>query len=214
MKDVGDLYALTPEAIELRRPNRAADAKRQSNKLADKLCAAIAASRNNELWRLIHGLGIPNVGGGLARTLAEEFGTLDALMKADGDALAKLRDVGVVVARSIGEFFGNARNRAAVEKLRAAGVRFDRVDRATEAASRDGYFFGKRVVLTGTLEGMTREAAAEELRRRGAKVAEAVGKTTDCVVAGADAGSKLEKARALGIAVIDGAEFRRRLEEA
>ena len=213
VRDIADLYALTPEAIEMRRPNRAADAKRQAMKLADKLCAAIASSRGNELWRLIHGLGIPNVGEGLARTLAEELGSMDALLNADGETLAKLRDVGAVVAKSIEEYFGSERNRAVVEKLRAAGVRFDRVDRTPGAASRDGFFFGKRVVLTGTIDGMTRETAIEELRRRGAKVAETVGKTTDCVVAGSAAGSKLEKARSLGIAVIDGGEFLRRLEE-
>jgi DNA ligase (NAD+) len=212
VRDVADLYALTPEAIELRRPNRAADAKKQTLKLATKLCAAIAASKENELWRLIHGLGIPNVGEGLARTLAEELGSLDALMAADEEALAKLRDVGGIVARSVQEFFANGHNRAVVEKLRQAGVRFDRVERAA-AANRDGYFFGKRVVLTGTLEGFTREEAQEQLRLRGARVVGTVGKTTDVVVAGAEAGSKLDKAGALGLAVLDEAEFLRKLEE-
>ncbi len=211
--DVADLYALTPEAIELRRPNRAEDSKKPSQKLATKLCAAIEASKGNELWRLIHGLGIPNVGEGLARALAGELGSLDALMAAEEEALAKVRDVGGVVAGSVREFFGNPRNAAVIEKLRAAGVRFDRVERAAEQANRDGYFFGKRVVLTGTLGGYTREAAQEELRRRGAMVVGTVGKTTSLVVAGAEAGSKLEKARQLGIPVLTEEEFRVRLEE-
>lgn len=213
VRDVADLYALTPEAIELRRPNRVADAKKQTMVLARKLCAAIEASKGNELWRLIHGLGIPNVGEGLARSLAEELGSLDALLGADAETLAKVRDVGGVVAQSVREFFGNPRNLAVVEKLRRAGVRFDRVERAAEKANRDGFFFGKRVVLTGTLGGFTREAAQEELRQRGATLAGTVGKTTDLVVAGAEAGSKLEKAQKLGVPVLDEAEFVRRLAE-
>ena len=212
VRDVADLYALAPADVELRRPNRAADAKKAEMKLATKLCAAIAASKDNELWRLLHGLGIPNVGEGLARSLAQELGSLDALMAADAAALAKVRDVGAVVAQSVTEFFANPRNRAVVEKLRRAGVRFDRVERVAAGASPDGYFFGKRVVLTGTLAAFTREQAQEALRRRGATVAETVGKTTQLVVAGADAGSKLEKARKLGIPVLDEAEFRLRLE--
>lgn len=212
VRDVADLYALAPADVELRRPNRAADAKKAEMKLATKLCAAIAASKDNELWRLLHGLGIPNVGEGLARSLAQELGSLDALMAADAAALAKVRDVGAIVAQSVTEFFANPHNRAVVEKLRRAGVRFDRVDPVAAGASPDGYFFGKRVVLTGTLEAFTREQAQAELRRRGATVAETVGKTTQVVVAGADAGSKLEKARKLGIPVLDEAEFRRRLD--
>ena len=213
VRDVADLYALTPEDVELRRPNRAADAKKAEMKLATKLCAAIAASKNNELWRLLHGLGIPNVGEGLARSLAQELGSLDALMGADEAALAKVRDVGEIVARSVREFFANGRNRAVVEKLRRAGVRFDRVEKVAAGANQDGYFFGKRVVLTGTLEKFTREQAQEELRKRGATVAETVGKTTNVVVAGAEAGSKLEKARALGIPVLEEAEFIAKLAE-
>jgi DNA ligase (NAD+) len=159
VRDVADLYALTPEAIELRRPNRAADAKKQSMKLATKLCAAIEASKGNELWRLLHGLGIPNVGEGLARKLAGELGSLDAVMAADEETLARIPDVGGIVAGSIREFFRHERNRAVIEKLRRAGGRFDRVERAAETANPDGVFFGKRVVLTGTLGAFTREAA-------------------------------------------------------
>ena len=212
VRDVADLYALTPEAIELRRPNRVADAKKQTMVLARKLVAAIEASKGNELWRLLHGLGIPNVGEGLARSLAQELGSLDAVMAADGETLAKVRDVGDIVARSVHEFFGNPRNGVVIEKLRRAGVRFDRVERAAAGANSDGFFFGKRVVLTGTLEKFTREQAQEELRKRGATIAETVGKTTHLVVAGAEAGSKLEKARKLGIPVLDEAEFLEKLQ--
>lgn len=211
VRDVADLYALTAEAIELRRPNRVADGKAPSMVLARKLAAAIEASKGSELWRLLHGLGIPNVGEGLARTLAQELGSLDSLMAADAEALAKVRDIGEIVARSVVEFFANPRNRAVIEKLRKAGVRFDRVEKVAAGADRDGYFFGKRVVITGTLEKFTREQAQEELRKRGATVAETVGKTTNIVVAGAEAGSKLEKAQKLGIPILDEAEFLNKL---
>ncbi len=213
VRDAGDLYALTPEEIELRRPNRAADSKKTGMKLATKLCAAIAASKANELWRLIHGLGIPNVGEGLARTLAQELGSLDALMRAAPGDLARVRDVGETVAQSVAAFFADDRNRTVIGKLREAGVRFDRVERAAAGASPDGFFFGKRVVITGTLADFPREQAQAELRKRGATVAETVGKTTNLLVAGAAAGSKLEKARKLGIPVLDEAEFVRRLAE-
>ena len=210
--DVADLYALTPEAIELRRPNRVADAKKQTMVLARKLCGAIAASRDNELWRLIHGLGIPNVGEGLARSLATELGSMDALRTADAETLAKVRDVGGVVVQSIQDFFAHSRNVETIEKLRKAGVRLDRVERVAVSAHRDGFFFGKRVVLTGTLERYSREEAQEELRKRGATLSGTVGKTTHVVIAGAEAGSKLAKAQQLGILVLDEAEFVRKLE--
>ena len=212
VRDVADLYSLTPAAVEERRPNRAGG-PRAEMKLATKLCAAIAASKDNELWRLVHGLGIPNVGEGLARSLAEAFGSLDALMSADREALAAVRDVGGIVADSITAFFALERNRAVVEKLRAAGVAFDLVERRGTTAAAAGPFFGKRVVLTGTLERFTRDEAAERLRDAGATIAGTVGKTTDFVVAGRDAGSKLDKARQLGIPVLDEAEFVRRLAD-
>jgi DNA ligase (NAD+) len=211
VRDVADLYALTPGAVEERRPHRAGGGRAEM-KMATKLCAAIAASKGNELWRLLHGLGIPNVGEGLARSLAEAFGSLDALMAADRDALAAVRDVGGIVADSVTGFFALEKNRAVVEKLRAAGVAFDRVvRRGAAAADGGGPFFGKRVVLTGTLEKFTREDAAERLREAGATVAGTVGKTTDFVVAGHDAGSKLDKAQKLGIRVLDEADFIRLL---
>ena len=212
MRDVADLYALTPADIEARRPNRAGTGRAEM-KLATKLCAAIAASKSNDLWRLLHGLGIPNVGEGLARSLAAAFGSLDALMGATRDELAAVRDVGGTVADSIVAFFALEKNRAVVEKLRAAGVAFDRVAKpaAGGADSASGPFFGKRVVLTGTLSRYTREEAADRLRDAGATVATAVGKTTDYLVAGTDPGSKLSKAESLGIPVLDESTFARLL---
>lgn len=210
--NVADLYTLDEKAIELRRPNRVASAKKSENIMAHNLFQAILASKNNELWRLIHGLGIPNVGEGLSRSIAGKMGSLDELMEASPEALRKVPNMGETVAQGVIGFFKNDHNRAVIHKLREANVRFDRVDQVAETASRDGFFFGKRVVITGTLANFTREQAQEELRKRGATVAEAVGKTTNYVVAGTEAGSKLEKARSLGIPVLDEAEFLKRLE--
>ena len=212
VRDVADLYALKPKDIELRRPNRAADAQQTEMKLATKLCRAIAASKNNELWRLIHGLGIPNVGEGLARKLAQEFSSLDALMGAEAEALATVRDVGAIVAASVTDYFARAGNRDVIEKLRRAGVRFDRVEKVAGGGNPDGYFFGKRVVVTGTLEAFTREEAHEALRQRGATVMGTVGKTTQVLIAGASAGSKYAAAQKLGIPILDEAAFIRHLE--
>ena len=212
VRDVADLYALKPKDIELRRPNRAVDVQQTEMKLASKLCRAIAASKNNELWRLIHGLGIPNVGEGLARKLAQEFSSLDALMGAEAEALATVRDVGAIVAASVTDYFARAGNRDVIEKLRRAGVRFDRVEKVAGGGNPDGYFFGKRVVVTGTLEAFTREEAHEALRQRGATVMGTVGKTTQVLIAGASAGSKYAAAQKLGIPILDEAAFIRHLE--
>ena len=213
MLDVADIYSLTEESIELRRPHRKENAQNTDMKMARNLCAAIAASKCNELWRLIHGLGIPNVGEGLARSLAEDLGSLDALMAADAATLAKVRDVGEIVAKGVREFFDNARNIAVIEKLRKAGVQFGRVERVAEKANRDGFFFGKRVVLTGKLDGFSREEAQEKLRKRGAMVAGSVGKTTDYVIVGTDAKAKLKTAENLGIQILDESAFKRILNE-
>lgn len=212
VRDVADLYALTEADFEARRPNRAGDRDAGEKKAAAKLVAAVARSRDAELWRLVHGLGIPEVGEGAARRLAEAYGSLDALMAADEASLAGVRDVGAATAAAIHGFFASEPNRKVIEKLRAAGVRFDVAKRGGGpagggAAAPDGFFFGKRVVLTGTLQSMTREQAADALRERGALVVGTVGKTTSLVVAGEKAGSKLDKARALGVEVLDEAAF-------
>ena len=213
LHDVADLYALTEEAIELRRPNRKQTSLNSDRKMARNLCAAVEASKGNELWRLIHGLGIPNVGEGLAQTLATDFGSLDSLMSADQTTLAKMNNVGAVVARNIRMYFDDPRNVSVIEKLRRAGVKFDRVEQAAEILSQDGFFFGKRVVLTGALVRFTREQAQDELRKRGATIAGSVGKTTDYVIVGADARKKLKAAEELGIPILDEAEFLARLSE-
>ena len=204
VRDVADLYSLTEADLEARRPNRADGKDGGEKKMAAKLVAAVRRSKDAGLWRLVHGLGIPEVGEGAARRLAEAYGNLDALMAADEASLTGVMDIGAATAAEIRAFFASAPNRAVIEKLRAAGVRFDG---GRGAGGADGYFFGKRVVLTGTLSSMTREEASEALRERGALVVGTVGKTTSAVVAGEKAGSKLDKARALGVPVLDEAEF-------
>jgi DNA ligase (NAD+) len=191
--DVADLYALTAEKV--------AALERMAEKSAGNVVAAIAASKDRELWRLIYSLGILHVGEGAARKLADHFRTLDAVAAADAGALQRVPDIGPVMAESIVDFFGNARNKAVLDKLRRAGVNTKAL--AELAAAGGGPFAGKTVVITGTLSRWSREQAQEELRRRGAKVTDSVSKKTHYLVVGADAGSKLEKARSLGVAILD-----------
>ena len=184
--------------------------ERMAEKSAANLLAAIERARSTTLARFIYALGIRHVGESTARDLAAHFGSLDALMAADEAQLLEVRDVGPVVARSIAAFFAEPHNREVVEQLRAAGVRWS--ESAGRAAA-GGPLAGATVVLTGTLPGMTREQAAERILAAGGRVAGSVSKKTSFVVAGADAGGKLDKARALGVRVIDEAQLRRLLGE-
>ena len=194
VRDIADLYSLTTEQL--------AGLERMGDKSAANIVAAIAGSRQCELWRLVHGLGILHVGEGAARKLAEHFQTLEKLMAADVQAVENVPDCGPVMAQSITDFFANPRNRAVLGKLLAAGLRPAPVERrmAQEAGS---FFAGKTVVITGALTGWTREEAQDLLRQQGALVTDSVSKKTDYLIAGADAGSKLAKAQKLGVAVLD-----------
>ncbi|MEI7437255.1 MAG: NAD-dependent DNA ligase LigA, partial [bacterium] len=192
--DVADLYALTQESL--------ADMERMGEKSAANVVAALAANKSPDLWRLLTGLGILHVGEGAARKLAAHFGSLDALKAASEAEFAEAPDIGTTIAHSLREFFDNPGNCAVLDKLRAQGVA-PRV----EASARSGPLAGMTVVLTGTLTGLTRDAAKAALRQRGATVTDSVSRKTSLVIAGADAGSKLEKARALGVKVLDEAEF-------
>ncbi|MBK6907163.1 MAG: NAD-dependent DNA ligase LigA [Rhodocyclaceae bacterium] len=178
--------------------------ERMGDKSAVKLLAAIEKSRHTTLPRFIFALGIRNVGEATAKDLARHFGTLDALMAADELALQQVRDVGPVVAGSIARFFAQPHNCEVVMQLRAAGVTWD------EGASSpivNSPIAGKTFVLTGTLPTLSREDAKAHLEALGGKVSSAVSKKTDYVVAGADAGSKLEKAQALGLTILDEAQL-------
>ncbi|CAG2127289.1 DNA ligase [Cupriavidus yeoncheonensis] len=184
---------------------------RMADKSAGNLVAAIEASRSTTFNRFIFALGIRHVGEATAKDLARHFGKLDALMVADEAALLEVNDVGPVVAQSIVNFFGEPHNVEVIEQLRAAGVHWAESEPAARAPAP---LAGKTFVLTGTLPTLSRETAKEMLEAAGAKVAGSVSKKTDYVVAGAEAGSKLDKAEALGVPVLDEAGMLALLESA
>ena len=174
--------------------------ERMAEKSARNVLEAIAASRRTTLERFIFSLGIRHVGEATARDLARSFGALDSLMSADFARLEQVHDVGPVVAASIEGFFRQPHNCEVIAQLRAAGVAWTEGPPQVAAA---GALAGKTFVLTGTLPAMSRDEAKQQLEARGAKVASAVSKKTDYVVAGEEAGTKLARAVELGIAVID-----------
>ncbi|BDB24430.1 DNA ligase [Cupriavidus sp. TA19] len=175
--------------------------ERMADKSATNLVAAIEKSRETTMNRFIFALGIRHVGEATAKDLARHFGKLDGLMAADEAALLEVNDVGPVVAQSIAHFLGEPHNVEVIEQLRAAGVHWPESEPVARAAPAP--LSGKTFVLTGTLPTMSREDAKELLEAAGAKVAGSVSKKTDYVVAGAEAGSKLDKAEALGVPVLD-----------
>jgi len=179
--------------------------ERMAEKSAGNLLAAIAKSKRTTLARFIYALGIPNVGEATAKDLARHFGSLDALLAADVEALQAVPDVGPVVAQAIVDFLAEAHNRQVIEALRAAGVHWPEEARL---AKPHGPLAGKTFVLTGTLPNLTRDQAQALIEAAGGKVSGSVSKKTDYVVAGSDPGSKLDKAQALGIVVLDEAGLR------
>lgn len=190
-----DIYRITEEKL--------LTLERFGKKSAANLVEAIEKSKETTLARFIYALGIRHVGESTARDLAQHFRSLEALMSADADALLKVNDVGEVIAQSIIHFFEEPHNRHVIENLLDLGVHWP----TPEASAVNDLVSGKTFVLTGTLPSMGREEAKALLLAQGAKVASSVSKKTDYVVAGAEAGSKLEKAQALGVAVIDEAKM-------
>jgi DNA ligase (NAD+) len=179
--------------------------ERMAEKSASNLWSAIEKSKETTLARFIYALGIRNVGEVTAKDLARHFGNLDGLMDAGLEQLQEAPDVGPVVAESIAAFFREKHNREVIEQLRAAGVTWKEGAPARPAAS--GPFAGKIVVLTGTLAAMSRDEAKERIEALGGKVTGSVSKKTDYVVAGTEAGSKLDKANELGVKVLDEEQF-------
>ena len=188
-----------------------AELERMAEKSAANVMAAIARSRETTLARFIYALGIRNVGEVTAKDLARHFGTLDNLLGATREELQEAPDVGPVVAESIATFIAQPHNREVIEQLRAAGVRWPEGERAKRSTA--GPFAGKIVVLTGTLASMPRDEAKERIEAAGGKVTGSVSKKTDFVVAGAEAGSKLDHAKELGVDVLDEKAFRKLLKE-
>jgi DNA ligase (NAD+) len=178
---------------------------RMAEKSAQNIVDALQKSKQTTLPRFVFGLGIRHVGEATAKELARHFGKLDSVMDASVEQLLEVADVGPIVAESIHTFFAQPHNREVVEQLRACGITWPEGEPAPRAALP---LAGKTVVLTGTLPTLSREEAKEMLEAAGAKVAGSVSKKTDAVVAGAEAGSKLDKARELGVPVLDEAGLR------
>ena len=183
---------------------------RMGEKSAQNLLDAIEHSKRTTLARFIYALGIRNVGEATAKDLAQHFGSLDNLLAADAESLQQVRDIGPVVAQSIVDFLAETHNREVIAQLRASGVHWPEHERRKTA---ELPFSGKTFVLTGTLAAMNRDEAREKLEALGAKVSGSVSKKTDYVVAGAEAGSKLDKAQELGVAVLDEQQFLALLNE-
>ena len=196
-----DLYTLTEAEV--------AGLDRMGPKSAANLVAALEHSKQTTLPRFLYALGIRDVGESTALALAGHFGDLDPLQSATFEEIQQVHDVGPVVAAHVREFFDEERNRLVIQNLRAAGVRWPVIERAAAASA--GPLAGQVVVITGTLVTMSREAAREAARAAGAAVTDAVSKKTTLLVVGAEAGSKLKKARDLGVRVIDETEFRQLL---
>jgi DNA ligase (NAD+) len=189
VKNVADLYKLTKDDLLL--------LERMGEKSAENVLAEIKASKKLPLERVIYGLGIRFVGERTAQFLAEHFGSLDAIMKASAEELEEVNEVGPRIAESIVEFFADEHNRKLVSDLRKAGLTFtgQKKEKGTKLA-------GKTFVLTGTLARHTRDEAKKMIEDAGGRVSASVSKKTDYVVAGSEAGSKLDKARELGVRVI------------
>lgn len=201
VRDAADLYSLRKEDL--------LKLERMGEKSADNLLAALDESKKNELDKLLFALGIRHVGAKVARILATEFGSMEKLQQAQPEELAQIRDIGDKIAESAVTWLNVPANIDLVERLAAAGLT---MTFTPPASQEDNTFFGKTLVFTGTMPTLGRAEAKTMAQDVGAKVSGSVSKKTDYVIAGAEAGSKLEKAQQLGVTVIDEAEFLRMLK--
>lgn len=210
VRDVADLYHLRLEQLT--------PLERFEQKSAENLVAAIDQSRRAELWRLLHALGIPNVGVQSAKDLSRHFGSLAALMAADSAALEAVDGVGGIMAAAIRTYFDDPQNQSLITRLTELGLNTEALPserQATATAAAAGSpAAGKTFVLTGTLPSLSREQATEMIEQAGGKVSSSVSKKTDYVLAGESAGSKLAKAESLGVTILDEPQFRQLLEQA
>jgi DNA ligase (NAD+) len=181
-------------------------------KNAAKVIEQIARSKTNDLWRLIYGLGIRHIGERGAQVLARAFGSIDTLVGASLEQLQSTNEIGPVLAASLREWLDEPRNRELLQRLGAAGVRMEVPESERIADTGPKPLAGKTYVITGTLASMSREAATAALEGVGAKVAGSVSKKTTAVVVGDEAGSKADKARDLGVPMLDEQQFRALLD--
>jgi DNA ligase (NAD+) len=202
VSDPADVYALTLDKL--------VELERMGEKSARNLLDALERSKETTLARFLYALGIRDVGEATALALATQVGSFEELINADEDRLQDVPDIGPVVAGHVRAFFGQPHNREIIRRLRGQGIHWPR-PRAAETT--DSPIAGKQVVLTGTLASMSRDEAKTKLRALGAKVAGSVSKKTDIVIAGANAGSKLDKAASLGVTVWEEAELLRLIGE-
>ncbi len=197
VRDVADLYSLKLEEVS--------GLERMGEKSAKNFLEGVSNSKTRDAWRVLYGLGILHVGAGVAKALCRCFATLDDVFSASLDQLIHCEDVGEVIAQSVVQWQGDPRNRKLLERLRKAGLNFS--SELYQPAAKAGPLAGKTFVLTGTLPKLKREEAAAKIEAAGGKVTGSVSKKTDYVVAGEDAGSKLDKAQKLGVKIIDETEL-------
>ena len=200
-RDVGELYALSEENL--------LGLEGFAEKSAENLIAALESSKTQELWRLINGIGIKHVGAAAAKDLARELGSLDAIAKADAEALVSIEGIGSIMAESIQVFFKEEKNRELIATLENRGLRVE--EKRQEVGSLP--WIGRAFVLTGSLVQMTRQEAGDRIEALGGKVSASVSKKTRYLVAGPGAGSKLAKAEMLAVEVLDEAAFLAMLAE-
>ena len=195
LADVSDLYFLDYEKLKM--------LPGFGEKKAENISAAIEQSKSRPLGNFIYALGIPGVGAKTAKDLANTFGSIDALKAAESDALIAIDGIGETLAQNIADYFQDERALYIIARMTDAGVSpvFERQE------SKDSAFSGKKIVLTGTLEKFTRKEASDIIEALGGEVVSSVSRNTDYVLAGESPGSKLDKARMLGVAVIDETEF-------
>lgn len=199
IRDFADLYSLSADDLT--------DLEGFKDKKTSNILAAIAASKHTELKRFLFAIGIPGIGKKAAAQLADAFGTLDAVERAQKEELTALDDFGEIMADNVIGFWRDPRRKAEVDRLIAAGITFE------QRAKAEGAFSGKRVVLTGSLQRYTRSEAKKLIEERGGEVADGVSAKVNLVIAGEAAGSKLDKAKKLGIEIIDETQFVERLGE-
>ncbi len=205
LKTIADLYTLKPEDL--------LDLERMGELLATKVLANIDRSKNTTLPRFLYSLGIRQVGESTAKALAAQFGDLDPIVSATEAQLQSVQDVGPIVAKFVHQFFQQEHNRSVIDALRRHGVRWPKVELAAESIQ-GAPLSGKTFVLTGTLPTLSREAASAKIEALGGKVTGSVSKKTHYVVVGADAGSKADKARDLGVPMLDESAFLALIDEA
>ena len=197
VRDVAELYKLKLGEV--------ANLERMAEKSAQNFLDGVVASKSRDAWRVLYGLGILHVGTGAAKSLCKQFPTLEDIFGASAEQLMEAEDIGEVIAKSLTQWFSDSHNRNLVDRLRKASVNFKSELYQPRAAA--GPFKGKTFVLTGTLPNLKREEAAAKIEAAGGKVSGSVSKKTDFVVAGEEAGSKLDKAKTLGVKIIDEAEL-------